>query len=250
MPLPVVESIPTDLQRSAIAVRNLILTATGLICLAGASYFLGSATGAGEGKTEDVAHRIGLIDMAFVFEEYDKVKVLREDLKDAHEEAETKGKEKYRAIQELKQELSNFKEGAPDYVSRESKLASLASQFETFRQVTKRELARKEAKLVHTVYLEIQDAVEKLAKHNGYTMVLRFSREELNSTDPQKVAQVLARPVIYHRKRDDMTDAVLKMLNNQYNKDAPPSAATAPRKSPVQQVKGESTRRGSTAENE
>ncbi len=44
----------------------------------------------------------------------------------------------------------------------------------------------------------------------------QFSRDELNSADPQKLAQGLSRTVIYHRPKDDLTSTVLKMLNQSY----------------------------------
>src|SRR5579864_2859613 len=48
--------------------RKLILTATGFLCLAGGTYFLGTSWGQDKKPpAEDVPHRVGLIDMGYVF---------------------------------------------------------------------------------------------------------------------------------------------------------------------------------------
>ena len=81
-------------------------------------------------------------------------------------------------------------------------------------------------------------------------MVMRFSRDELNSSDPQKIAEGLSRPVIYHRKRDDMTDVVLKYLNDTFSKAGPgPATAGGSKKGQIERVKGE-VKRGASRTDE
>lgn len=196
--------------------RKLILTATGLVCLAGVSYFIGNASGENGASAPAEAHRIGLIDIGHIFNEYDKLKVLREEFQGDWQASEGQAKDQVQKIQQLQQEMKQLGEGTPEFTKREKQLATLTSEYDTFRKVKQKELVRKEAGMYHTVYLEVQDAVERLCKHHGFTLVLRFSRDELNSADPQKLAQGLSRTVIYHRPKDDLTSTVLKMLNQSY----------------------------------
>ena len=80
--------------------RKLILTATGIVCLAGGSFFLSDAYPRAPSKdaAEDVPHRVGLIDMGYVFEHYEKVKYLSEEmnieLKDTQAEARGQGEKR------------------------------------------------------------------------------------------------------------------------------------------------------------
>lgn len=224
--------------------RKLILTASGLVCLAGVSYFIGSASGQGQkgaAAADEVVHKVGLIDMGHIFNEYSKLKVLKEEYTLDMQESETRAKGMVKKIQDLQAELKELKEGSPEYTEREQKFAKLTSEFDTFRKVTQKDLVRKEAKMFHTVYLEVQDNVERLCKHHGYTLVLRFNKDDLNTNDPQKLIQGLNRQVVYHRNRDDMTAAVLKMLNQQYDKANPAaaSATPAPKRGAIKQVAGE-----------
>jgi outer membrane protein len=246
------ETNPTAQQRSASAVRKLILTATGFVFLAGVSYFIGTAAGQnGKETAGDSQHKVGLIDVGHIFNEYDKFKILREELQAEFQQSEADAKGKVQAIQAKQQELKQFSDGSPEFAQREQQLAKLTSDFDTFRKVMQKEFMRKEAKAYLTVYQEIQDAVNRLCEYHGYTLVLRFSKDELNSADPQKIAQGLGRTVIFHKKRDDMTDAVLKMLNKSFGKASSPATAgggAAPSKSSIRPVKGETRRGGAQSE--
>jgi outer membrane protein len=217
----------TAQQRSASAVRKLILTATGFVCLAGISYFIGTAAGQNGKEAADGPHKVGLIDIGHIFNNYDKLKMLREEFTADLQDSENQAKAKVQRIQELQKEMKQFNEGTPEYAQREKDFAKLTSDYEAFRKVTQRDLQRKEAKVYHTVYLEVQDVVDRYCEKFGFTLVLRFSRDELNSADPQKLAQGLSRTVIFHRSSEDLTDAVLKYLNTQYGKSAPTSAGPA-----------------------
>jgi outer membrane protein len=92
-----------------------------------------------------------------------------------------------------------------------------------------REIQRKEAKMYQTIYLEVTDAVEKYARIYKYTLILKFNREDMTSDDPQKIAMALQRQVVYYQADDDITDPVLKYLNNTYEANATSAGKPAPR---------------------
>lgn len=227
--------------------RKLILAATGIVCLSGVTYFLGSAWGQNKkgAAADDGPHRIALIDMAHVFNEYDKMKELKEDLGAEFKDAELKAKSYLENIKKLQEELTQFKDGSAEHKARETQIAKLTSEYQTFRQVATKELDRKTAKAHLTIYQEVQDAVEKFCEHFQYTLVIRFSRDELNSSDPQKLIQGLNRQVVYHRRSDDLTNGVLKYLNERYasaGSGNAPAAGGAKNKAAVKPAGGNATR--------
>ena len=167
-----------------------------------------------------VPHKVGLIDMAQVFKEYKKFEVLREDLKNSILESDTKAKQMAEQIKRIQVEMKEFKAGSTDYISRETQLAKLTSDFETFRKVAQRDFLRQEAGIYHTIYLEVVDAVERYAYHFKYTLVLRFNRSELESGDPQELIKGMNRQVVYSRPSDDITLSVIDFLNRKYQAEA------------------------------
>lgn len=199
--------------------KKLMASFAAVAVLVGATYFVGSATGqAPRAATKsDLPHKIGLIDMGEVFKEYTKFKTLREDLTGEIQQSEAKAKQIADEVQVIQEELKNLQPESADFRAREKKITELTSEFEAFRKNTQRDLMRKEAKIYHTVYLEVADAVKTFSEHFHYTMILRFSREELDSSDPQKVLAGLNRQVVYHQKDDDITDGVIEFLNRPQN---------------------------------
>jgi Skp family chaperone for outer membrane proteins len=207
-------------QRSAFAVKKLILTCLGLACLSAGSYFLGSDVGfaqGGKNPADEVPHKVGLVDMQYIFENYEKMKYLREDLVAEGKQAQDKYNNYVEQIKALQEELKTFKEGGPEFAKVENKLAKVSTELETFKKVEQRAQQRKLIKIQHSVYLEIKDAVTRMCKHHGYTLVIQTKRDEANTNDPQIQAAALNRLVIYNRGRDDLTKPVLEMLNAEFS---------------------------------
>ena len=189
-----------------------------------ASLFVVSETIQGQdAKANPGPHQVGLIDMAQVFKDYEKFKALREALQAEIEQSDTEAKAKLEQMKQLQQQAQSgqLKEGSPEYQQIETKLLSMKNELETFRQVQQREFLRKESEIYKTVYLEVQDAVNKYAQHYDLTLIMRFNRNKVEEAEnPQEVIQSMNRQVVYYQQRDDLTDPILKYLNQQYKSTA------------------------------
>ncbi len=161
--------------------------------------------------------KIGLIDMAEVFKKYKKFEVLRESLRDDATRIQEEGQQKVLQIQRLQEELKELKQGTAEFTEREKSLVSLNAELQAFGRAQQREQMRKEAQIYRTVYLEIQSVVGKFADHFGYTLILRFNNNGLETENPEELLQGLAKQVIFHRSEDDITTAVIEYLNGQYD---------------------------------
>ena len=194
--------------------KKMILSATVMAVLVG---FIGIAWSQNEAAPSSAPHKVGLIDMAKVFKEYKKFKVLREDLKGEIAQSDQKIKEMAAKLQQLKAEAETFNAGTPEYVKREQEMTKLQANFQAFRANAQREFLRKESQIYKTVYLEATDVVKKYAEYYKYTLVIRFNGEKLNTEDPKQLIQSLNRQVVYHRPEDDITESVLEYLNRRYS---------------------------------
>lgn len=162
-------------------------------------------------------HHVGLIDMAYVFKNYKKFELLRDDLKTDITASDQQASAKMQQLKALQEEMKSFKEGSPDYLSREERLVKMTADFESFRKVAQRDFMRKEAEIYKTIYLEVSDAVAKGADYFGYTLIIRFNRDGLDTaSNPQAVIKSMNKQVVFHRTEDDITLSVLDFLNEQY----------------------------------
>lgn len=173
----------------------------------------------------ELPHKIGLVDMARVFKEYEKAVTLREDLKAEFAASEAKAKELHTKAQKLADQMKAFKPGSVEYTDLEKKQGQAATDFELYRKNSQRTLMQRQADIYKTIYLEAMAQVERYAKHFGYTLVMQFNSEDLDGDDPQKLEMSLRRNIVYHRDDDDLTDGIIKSLNTAYKKVAVPQAA-------------------------
>jgi Skp family chaperone for outer membrane proteins len=216
--------------RSASAVKKLIVSACVCAVLSGVTLWSTSAMAQDAAAAPAAAHRVALIDMAYVFKSYKKFDMLREDLKAEIQQSEEQAKSMAMEIQNLQKEMKNFQEGSKDFAEREQKLAQASAEFETFRRGAQRDFLKKESQIYHQVYMEVADTVAKYANYHKYTLVIRFNREELDTDNAQKLIEGMNRQVVFHRPEDDITIAVTDYLNKKFNGNARSGdAAAAPR---------------------
>lgn len=195
--------------------KKLVVLATAIVMFCG----LGRTEAAGPPHAWDDHDIIGLIDMARVFKEYKKFEALREGLKTEIAASEETIKSDVESLKALSQKLQMMTESSPGYAQAEAELASKAAEVDARRKVMQRDFLRKESQIYKQVYLEVQTTVKQYAEYYGYHVVLRFNGTELQETDDARgVINGMNRQVVYHRKKDDITDAVLQHLNSQYQK--------------------------------
>lgn len=212
--------------------KKIIVSATAVVCMIGLGWALGNAWGQ-TGTTKAAAadnspHRVGLIDMAFLFSKYSKFEALRADLKAEIESADASLKGRLEKIKGLQAEMADLVKTSKDFTDREKQITELAAAAEAERKNLQRKFMREETKIYQTCYREVLDAVNKYAAIYKYTLIIRYSREDApQDDDPQKVMQALQRQVVFNRPEDDITDPVLNYLNKQYKSTG--GAAPAPR---------------------
>lgn len=211
--------------------KKTIVSATAVICMIGLGWALGNAWGQAASTktaaTDNTPHKVGLIDMAFLFSKYSKFEALRADLKAEIESADASLKARLEKIKGLQAEMKDLVPSSKDYTDREKQITEMAASAEAERKNLQRKFMREETKIYQTCYREVLDAVNKYAGIYKYTLIIRYSRDEAaEGDDPQKVMQALQRQVVFNRPDDDITDSVLRYLNREYKGTA---AAPTPR---------------------
>lgn len=214
--------------------KQVLLSAAAVAVLSGVLAFPATAwgqtrpaAGGTAAPAAKVPHQVGLIDMAYVFKNYSKFDALRADLKTEIEDGEAKMKAMVEEIQQIQATMKTFAEGSDKFTNAEKQLAGKSAEAEAFRRAMQRDFLKKESQIYHTVYMEVSDAVRRYAEHFQYTLVIRFTRDDLNTDNPQELIQGMNRQVVYHRGEDDITLSVVEFLNRNYEK-ASGGAARAP----------------------
>jgi Skp family chaperone for outer membrane proteins len=202
--------------KKAIFWASAVVLLAGVLTLTGDAWSQNNQPAAAGGSASNLPHKVGLIDMAHVFKHYKKFEMLREDLKLEIGESEEKAKAMQTELVAMQGNMKKLIEGSPEFTKAEQEIVKKAAEFENFRRAAQRDFLKKESQIYLQIYNETTDAVTRYASHFGYTLVIRFNREELDTENPQNLLQGMNRQVVYHRGEDDITLSVLDFLNRKY----------------------------------
>lgn len=182
------------------------------------------------GRAAAKPHKIGLIDMAYIFKNYNKFESEREVLKTKMEGIAKQFQAESQKFQAESEKLKSLDQESPQFSAQEKKLTQMAIELKALESQTKRDLTRQEAQIYKKVYVEITDAVKLYAKHYKYTLILRYNQDEVaDASTPQEIIKGMSTQVVYHESKDDITEAVLKYLNEQHVKSAKGQTGSATR---------------------
>ena len=140
--------------------------------------------------------KIGYVNLARVFDSYQRTK-------DSEQQLEHKGTQKQAELEAQVNDLKKIREGL-DLLSdavRESKAKELEEKSDEFQRIktkSQRELLRERNETARVIVDDIEHAVAEFAKANGFSIILD------------------QRSLLYGVDGDDVTDEVLKMLNDRY----------------------------------
>jgi outer membrane protein len=176
-----------------------------------------SAWAQGDSRAGSVAGfegRIALVDIAYIFKNYDKFTRLSEQMK---EDVQIREKEIQQAQSELKTLMARratFKPDSPDFKSLDEQIARRKAELELMADGARREFTQREAALYHQTYQEIELVIKRFAEDRNLSLVLRSSRDEaVSPSNPQDVIKEVSQQVLYAQPQMDITDTILAMLN-------------------------------------
>jgi outer membrane protein len=164
--------------------RKLILLTVGIIFVSGMVW-------AGE--------RFACVNLEKVFNEYQKTK-------DEEEKLTAEGKQKQAQIDAKLKEIDKLK-GEMDLLSdkeKEKKKKELDKKMDELRQFDRQaraDLMRKRDTIIREILDEIDQGIQEYAKSKGYTIIFN------------------SKALLYKQDKLDITDEVIKYLNNKYKKE-------------------------------
>lgn len=145
-----------------------------------------------------MAENYAFVDVAKVFDEYDKTKDNDTVLKDMGQAKEQERENLVKDIRALKDELVLLSDDAK--VTKQEALDAKIRELQDFDRDTKRDLGERRSKLVREIFQDIDDVVQRFGERKGYDMIFN------------------ERALLYHNAKLDVTEEVLKELNKGYKK--------------------------------
>lgn len=154
-------------------------------------------------NAQDGGLKIGYTNAEYILSNMPEAKQIESDLK-VHEQQlssqlEAKSKDFQAKYQEYQRNAQNM---IPEVrADKEQELQNLQNSIQKFQQDAQMSLQRKSGELLEPAFEKIQNAIDEVAKANGYTHVF-------NSGQPEAGLNIL----LYAREEDNISDLVLKQL--------------------------------------
>jgi len=142
--------------------------------------------------------KIGYVDVAYIFDNYNKTKDQDEILK---EETDSKREEReniVKQIRKMKDELDLLSEEAKK--KKQIQIDEKMAQLQEHESQARLNFSQQRDRMMREILKEIEAVIEKYAKENGYTIILND------------------RILLYSQKEYDLTDRILKILNSKYKR--------------------------------
>ena len=138
------------------------------------------------------------VDIAKVFDEYQKTKDNDRTLQDAGKKKESERDALVHDIRQMKDELALLNDDAK--AKKQESMEGKIRELQAFDQKAKEELGKKRAEVVKEIFKDIDDTVKRYGERNGLDLVFN-----------EKV-------LLYHSAKQDITTSVLDELNKGYSK--------------------------------
>lgn len=156
---------------------------------------------------------VAVIDLSHVFNNYRKFQNLSKKLKEEVDLAEAELKANRAKLQQMARQLEEFEKGSAEFRELEEELARSQADLQIQVNTQKRRFVEKEAANYYSVYQDVLMEVEAFCKQHNIKLVLRYSGQPIDETEPGEVVQTLNKSVVYHDPAIDISEHILERLN-------------------------------------
>jgi len=194
-----------------------------LIILASAGAFLLTNTPAKPTEIDNQpATRVAVCDIEQIYANYDRARGLIEKLNESRQAILKENEDRGKSIETLQMELEQLKVGSKEYEDRFNELQRLTIERQSWLQLKEAIILREHARLTTEMYGEITGAIERIARQDGYDVVLFRENKALESREPKEILdQIRSRKVLYAKPSCDITQRVLSSMNEAYRSSGP-----------------------------
>ena len=83
-------------------------------------------------------------------------------------------------IEQLKEQLKDYKPGTPDFKRREEEITHRMSDLKVRASIEQRDFQERQMKAMYMIYREITEEVQRYAQANGLSLVMDYSSEPVD----------------------------------------------------------------------
>lgn len=159
------------------------------------SIFIFSCAGVSFCETEG---KVGFVDLSRSFDEYQKTKDFDKDLEKKGDTKQEQREKLVKDIRKMREEIELMNDKARE--KKEQDIEAKIKALQDFDQDAKAMLTKERDDMVRDILKEMNDVIQEYGEGRGYSIILND------------------RVLLYGNKTIDITDEIIKILNDRYNK--------------------------------
>lgn len=186
----------------------------GVLAAAAAAWVLGAAAG----PAFAAETRVAVINVEQVFAQYKRPALLEQEIRLRQQQVVSESDKRRESLERKRQALDAFKPDSADYKAKLDEVRREEVEFQVWRTMEEDALKRQHKESFMAIYADVRTAVAKVAQRDGYDLVLTYDTLTDESPDSQALRQqILLQKVIFWKPQIDVTEAVLKVLNDEFD---------------------------------
>ena len=187
------------------------------VLVLGAGALLSRGLAQAPAKPDSPATRVAVCDVVALFKEYQKAKDLLAQLDTRGKQIKAEDANRAKEIQQLRESLGALVAGSKEYQARLTQMKKLTVERAVWQKLSEDEILADHRMLTEQMYREIVAAIEQVATERGFNVVIhRDSIDITSQTTGELLNKIALRKCLYAEASLDLTDAVLKRVNDTY----------------------------------
>jgi Skp family chaperone for outer membrane proteins len=167
------------------------------------------------------AFRLGVVNLKTCFdkEKYDRIKEVEEELKKLADEYKKQVEDLQKKEDTLKEHLKGLDPRQSLYQEKLFQLRRTQNDLKLTQEIGKARITEHYTDAKRAVFNEIQRVVDLVGKDQKFDLILRVEEPQLQEQDEINIStQIISRVVLYANETVDITQMVLKRLNEEHKK--------------------------------
>jgi Skp family chaperone for outer membrane proteins len=161
--------------------------------------------------------KIGIVNIKKVFDDYKKKMDREVALQKERNELQAELDKKEKELKKLEKEMEILE--GDQKLKKKEEFDEKMKDYTAFFSYNNKKLQAKQVELWNTIHNEIVDEIDRFGKKHGYDLILKSDPDPIRGKSLEEI-QLRAdiKKVLYHSGKVDLTEPILKILNDQYKK--------------------------------
>ena len=154
---------------------------------------------------------VAVLDLAKVFEQHPGLKTNIKTIQGEYKIFQQQVIDQRKQLTQRVKQLEELKTASPEFKQLEADLAQTNSSMAVTQRLKQKEFVEREAQQHYRAYLEVLEAVQRIAQRHNISLVLRYDSEPIDANNNTSVMRGIMRGIVYQHQLD-ITDLVVQDL--------------------------------------